>query len=321
MRILSGIQPSGALHLGNYFGAIEQFLRKQESGDELFIFIADWHALTTVRDSGELKKSVLEIAAAYLALGLDPERITLYRQSAIPEIQELNWILACLAPMGLLERAHSFKDKKAKGVEPTVGLFNYPVLMAADILIMNPDKVPVGKDQKQHVEITRDLAEKFNHNYGETFKLPEPEIPEDVATIPGTDGEKMSKSYNNTIDIFGTDPELKKQVMGIVTDSTPKGEALDYKKCNVYKLFKLFAHADEAHELAEKYRNGEVGYGDAKKILLEKIHNKFDPARTKFKELTGSPAKIEKFLEIGAKRAKEEAQKTLEEVRKKIGIK
>ena len=258
MRILSGIQPSGSLHMGNYFGAIEQFLRRQELNDELFIFIADWHALTTTHNSEELRKNILEVSAAYLALGLDPQKTTLYRQSDIPEIQELAWILSCLTPMGLLERAVSFKDKVAKGIEATAGLFNYPVLQAADILIMQPDIVPVGKDQKQHIEITRDLAEKFNNTYpprrtgAETLKLPEPKIPENVAVVPGTDGEKMSKSYGNTIDLFAKDSALQKQVMGIVTDSTPKGESLNPETCNVFKLFKLVASEADTNDLAEK---------------------------------------------------------------------
>ncbi|MFH1375084.1 MAG: tryptophan--tRNA ligase [Patescibacteria group bacterium] len=320
MKILSGIQPSGSLHLGNYFGAIEQFLRKQEGGAELFIFVADLHALTSTRNAEELKKNSFEVAAAYIALGLTGKKTILYRQSDIPEILELSWILSCLAPVGLLERAVSFKDKTAKGLEANVGLFNYPVLQAADILIMQADKVPIGKDQKQHLEITRDLAVKFNTTYGEILKLPEPEISKEVATVLGTDGEKMSKSYGNTIELFAEDGELKRQVMGIVTDSTPKGEPLDYTKCNVYALYKLLANEDEAHDLAEKYRNGELGYGDAKKLLLEKIHTKFDPARKKFAELVQNPDEVEKVLKAGSEQARKEALKTLAEVRKKVGL-
>lgn len=319
-RILSGIQPSGQLHLGNYFGAIEQFLNLQKSGAQLFIFVADWHALTSTRNPKELAENVRHVAAAYLALGLDPQKTVLYRQSDLPEILELSWILGCLAPTGLLERAVSYKDKVSKGLEATVGLFNYPVLQAADILILQPDKVPVGKDQKQHLEITRDLAEKFNTIYGETFKLPEPEIPEHVAVVPGTDGEKMSKSYGNTIDLFAEDNLLKKQVMSIVTDSTPRGQPLDYKKCHIYAIFKLIANENEAHDLAEKYRNGAVGYGDVKKLLLEKIHAKFDAARKRYAELIKQPDEIEKILKTGAEKARAEAQKTLHEVRKKVGL-
>ena len=321
MRILSGIQPSGSLHLGNYFGAIEQFLNFQEKSDELFVFIADLHALTTTKNAEELRRNSFEVAAAYLALGLIGEKTLLYRQSNVPEVLELNWILSCLAPMGLLERAVSFKDKVAKGLEANVGLFNYPVLQAADILIMQPDKIPVGKDQKQHLEITRDLADKFNSTFGETLKLPEAEIPKNVATVPGTDGEKMSKSYGNTIEIFAEEKVLQKQVMSIVTDSTPKGEALDYAKCNVFALFKLVANEDESHALAEKYRNGEVGYGDAKKLLLEKVLEKFGSAREKFEELRKNPAEVEQVLVKGEEKARTEARENLKLIREKVGLK
>ncbi|MBU1089306.1 tryptophan--tRNA ligase [Patescibacteria group bacterium] len=321
MRILSGIQPSGSLHLGNYFGAIEQFLNFQEKGAELFIFVADLHALTTTRNAEELRKNSFEVAAAFIALGLTGEQTILYRQSDVPEVLELNWILACLAPMGLLERAVSFKDKVAKGIEANVGLFNYPILQAADILAMQPDKIPVGKDQKQHLEITRDLAEKFNSTFNGNLKLPEAEIPKTAAVVPGTDGEKMSKSYGNTIEIFAEENVLKKQVMGIVTDSTPKGEPLDYSKCNVFALFRLLANEDEAHDLAEKYRNGEVGYGDAKKMLLEKILEKFGAARKRFAELLKNPAAVEKILENGGEKARAEARKNLRVIREKIGLK
>ncbi len=320
MRILSGIQPSGSLHLGNYFGAIEQFLNFQKKGDELFIFVADLHALTTTRNAEELKRNTLDIAAAFIALGLTNEKTILYRQSDVPEILELNWILSCIAPMGLLERAVSFKDKVSRGIEANVGLFNYPVLQAADILIMQPNKIPVGQDQKQHLEITRDLAEKFNSIFNGNLQLPEPEIPKKVATIPGTDGEKMSKSYGNTIEIFAEEAELKKQVMRIKTDSTPKGEPLNYSKCNVYKLFQLVAGENETRDLAEKYRNGEVGYGDAKKLLLEKILEKFGEARQKFTELQKNSAGIETILKKGAEKARAEAKKNLETIRKMVGL-
>jgi tryptophanyl-tRNA synthetase len=320
MRVLSGIQPSGHLHLGNYFGAIDQFLRRQASGDELFIFIADWHALTTTRDPAVLQQNVLEVAAAYLALGLDPTKVVLYRQSDVPEIPELSWILSCLAPMGLLERAHSYKDKTARGLAASVGLFTYPILMAADILAVQSEVVPVGKDQKQHVEITRDLAGKFNDAYGETLTLPEPEIPEAVAVVPGTDGQKMSKSYGNTVDLFGSDAELQKQVMGIQTDSKNLGEPLDPDSCNVFKLFELVANENEIVELAEKYKAGAIGYGDAKKTLLAAIHAKFDPARAQFAKLIANPTEIEKILKTGAEKTRAEAQKTLSAVREKVGL-
>ncbi len=321
MRILSGIQPSGSLHLGNYFGAIEQFLSFQQSGAELFIFVADLHALTTSKNPEELKRNSFEVATAFVALGLIGGQTILYRQSDVPEVLELNWILSCLAPMGLLERAVSFKDKVAQGLEANVGLFNYPVLQAADILIMQPDKIPVGKDQKQHLEITRDLAEKFNSTFSGGLKLPKPEIPKNVAVVPGTDGEKMSKSYGNTIEIFAEEAALKKQVMKIKTDSTPKGQPLDYAKCLVFQLFKLLANEAEEKDLAEKYRNGEVGYGDAKQILLDKILVKFGPARAKFEELRKNPAEVEKILAAGGEKARTEAQKNLAVIREKIGLK
>ncbi len=321
MRTLSGIQPSGSIHLGNYFGAIEQFLNFQKKGAELFIFVADLHALTTIRNAEKLRQNIFEVAATFVAFGLTGEKTILYRQSDVPEILELNWILSCVAPMGLLERAVSFKDKVTKGIEANVGLFNYPVLQSADILAMQPDKIPVGKDQKQHLEITRDLAEKFNLIFDGNLKLPEPEIPKTTAIVPGTDGEKMSKSYGNTIEIFAEENVLKKQVMRIVTDSTPKGEPLDYSKCNVFALFKLLANEKETHNLAEKYRNGDIGYGDAKKLLLEKILEKFDDARRKFAELRRNPDKVEKILEKGGAKAREEARKNLEVIREKVGLK
>ncbi|MFH0776842.1 MAG: tryptophan--tRNA ligase [Patescibacteria group bacterium] len=321
MRILSGIQPSGTLHLGNYFGAIEQFLSFQKKGEELFIFVADLHALTTAKNPAELQKNIFDVAATFIALGLNGEKTTLYRQSDVSETLELFWILSCLAPMGLLERAVSFKDKTAKGLDANVGLFNYPILQAADILIMQPDKVPVGKDQKQHLEITRDLAEKFNSQFSANLKLPEPEIPKKVAIVAGTDGEKMSKSYGNTIEFFAEENILRKQIMRIQTDSTPKGQPLEYAKCNVFKLFKLFANEAEEIELAEKYRNGEIGYGDAKQILFEKVLAKFGPARKKFIELKKSPEVVETILKKGAEKARGEAQKNLAKIRAKIGLK
>jgi tryptophanyl-tRNA synthetase len=321
MRILSGIQPSGTLHLGNYFGAIEQFLNFQKRGDELFIFVADLHALTTARNPDELRRNIFELAAAFIALGLDGAKTTIYRQSDVPEILELSWILSCLAPMGMLERAVSFKDKTARGLDATVGLFNYPILMAADILILSPDKIPVGRDQKQHLEIARDLAEKFNSKFGEILKLPEPETPKKVALVPGTDGEKMSKSYGNTIEFFAEEKVLRKQIFGIRTDSTPRGEALDYSKCLVFRLFKLFASESEEIALAEKYRNGELGYGDAKQILFEKVLAKFAEPRKKLAKLRKDPAAVEAILKKGGEKARAEAAGNLATIRAKIGLK
>jgi len=321
MRILSGIQPSGTLHLGNYFGAIEQFLNFQKRGDELFIFVADLHALTTAKNPNELQRNIFELAATFVAFGLDAGKTTIYRQSDVPEILELSWILSCLTPMGLLERAVSFKDKTARGLDANVGLFNYPILMAADILILSPDKIPVGKDQKQHLEIARDLAEKFNSKYSETLKLPEPETPKKVAVVPGTDGEKMSKSYGNTIEFFAEEAVLQKQIMRIKTDSTPRGEPLNYSKCLVFQLFKLFADESEEKDLAEKYRNGDVGYGDAKQILLKKVLVKFAEPRKKFEELQKNPDTVETILKKGGEKARSEAAKNLGAIRAKIGLK
>jgi len=322
MRILSGITPSGSgrLHLGNYLGAIQQFIARQQHGDELFIFVADWHALTAVHDAPQLQRNIYEVAAAYIALGLDPARTTLYRQSDIADIPELSWIFGTVASMGLLERAHAYKDKVAHGITPSVGLFTYPILMAADILIVRPDIVPVGKDQKQHIEIARDIATSFNATYGETFKLPEHEIPAEVATVPGTDGEKMSKSYGNTIDLFGTDAELKKQIMGIKTDSTPKGSPLDPDTCIVYQLYAHLATPEEKKTLADQYRRGAVGYGDAKNILLAKFHEIFDGARARFAELIAHPDEIDAIFSAGAARARTVTHTVLAEVRKKVGL-
>ncbi|MBN1258209.1 tryptophan--tRNA ligase [Candidatus Peregrinibacteria bacterium] len=319
-RVLSGIQPSGRLHLGNYFGMIKRMVEYQESSD-LFCFIANLHSLTSVTDGKALKKLTLEAAMDLLALGMDPKKSVFWVQSDVPEVAELTWVLACITPMGLMERAHSYKDKVAKGILPNLGLFNYPALMAADILIYQSELVPVGKDQKQHVEMTRDMAFKFNSVFGETFTIPEPDIAEEVATVPGTDGQKMSKSYNNTIPIFGTDAEIKKAVMGIVTDSTPVEACKDPSTCNVFKLYGLFASKKETDELAGKYKAGGMGYGNAKKMLLEKIMAEFKPFREKREYLEAHPAEVEKALEFGAGRARKIAHSTMEKVRAATGLK
>lgn len=318
-RILSGVQPSGKPHIGNYLGAIRQHIEMQKDY-ECFLFIADLHALTTVRDAELMRKQSYELAVAYLALGLDPNKTAFFKQSALPEHSELCWIFDCITKMPFIERAHAWKDAQAKGKkEVTVGLFNYPVLMSADILLYQPDLVPVGKDQKQHVEIARDIATNFNQTFGETFKLPDAFIKEDVAVVPGTDGQKMSKSYGNTIDLFGTDAELKKQVMGIITDSTPLEEPKNPETCNVFKLYKLFADKKEIQELAAKYKAGGMGYGDAKKTLLSKLMEYFADARTKYNELLPKKDYVYGILEDGAKRAKKVAANTLETAKKKIG--
>ncbi len=320
-RVLSGIQPSGVIHLGNYLGAIKQHIEMQQSSSyDCYFFIADLHALTTVRDPKKLAEMTMDVALTYLALGLDPEKTTFFKQSNVPEHTELAWILSSVTPMGLLERAHAWKDAVEKGAkEKTVGLFTYPVLMAADILIYKPDLVPVGKDQKQHIEITRDIATHFNSHFSETFNQPQELTPEDVAVVPGTDGQKMSKSYNNTISIFSPEPVIKKQVMGIVTDSTPVDQPKNPDTCNVFQLYRLLATPAEIADLKEKYQKGGYGYGDAKKLLLEKIMETFEPYRKKRIELEADLGYVDRVLREGADRARIEAKKTLDEVRKKIG--
>lgn len=318
-RVLSGIKPSGKLHIGNYFGMIKRMVDYQDSSD-LFCFIANLHSLTTLQDGPTMKALTLEAAIDLLALGIDPKKSHFWVQSDVPEVAELTWVLSCLTPMGLMERAHAYKDKVAKGIAPNLGLFNYPVLMAADILINQPELVPVGKDQKQHLEIARDLATKFNHQFGETFVVPEPDIISELATIPGTDGQKMSKSYDNTIPIFGTDKEIKKAVMSIVTDSKEVAEPKDPETCNVFAIYKLFASEDEQLELAAKYRAGGMGYGDAKKQLLEKINEHFKPYRQKRAELEANPSLVEAMLAEGADKVRKVSLETLNSVRRVTGL-
>ena len=317
MRILTGIQPSGKLHWGNYFGAMKNAFDLQSKG-EAFLFIANFHAMTSVRDGATLRAATRDVALDWLACGLDPVKTVFYRQSDVPEVQELAWYLSCLTPMGLLERCHSYKDKLAHGLDATHGLFAYPVLMAADILIMQSDLVPVGKDQKQHLEVTRDIAIKFNNAYGEIFKIPDGYIPDTIATIPGTDGQKMSKSYHNTIELF--DPSAKKKVMGIVTDSKTMEEPKEPEGNSIYELYKLFATPDEVAEMAANFRAGNYGYGHAKKALLEAYHRLFDPFKARREELAKDPAALEDILQDGAKRARAEAAKTMERVRAAVGL-
>jgi tryptophanyl-tRNA synthetase len=318
MRILTGIQPSGKLHLGNYFGAMKNAFNLQEKG-EAFLFIADYHALTTVRDGAVLRDQTMNVALDFLACGLDVEKTVFYRQSDVPEVQQLAWFLSCVTPMGLLERCHSYKDKLAHGLDATHGLFAYPVLMAADILMMQADLVPVGKDQKQHLEVTRDLAQKFNNAYGETFKLPDPFIPDNVATIPGTDGQKMSKSYNNTIQLFEDLKSIKKKIMGIVTDSKGLEEPKEPEGNSIYELYKLFATPEETEEMARNFRAGGYGYGHAKKALFEIYERTFAPFRAKREEMEKNLDYVEEILRKGAERAREEAAKTMDKVRKAVG--
>jgi tryptophanyl-tRNA synthetase len=320
MRILTGIQPSGKLHIGNYFGAMKPALELQEKGDA-YLFIANYHAMTTVKDGAKLREMTTDVALDFLAAGLDPEKTAFYRQSDLPEVHELAWMLSNLCPMGLLERCHSYKDKLAKGFAPTHGLFAYPMLMAADILIINSDIVPVGKDQKQHLEVTRDIAIKFNNAYGEIFKVPEPSIRESVAVVPGIDGQKMSKSYDNTIEIFATGKPLKKCVMSIVTDSTPLEDPKDPETCNVYALMKLFRNDEQMAELAERYRAGGMGYGHVKKELLEELDSFFGPMRAKREELANNMDYVEEVLRKGAMKARETAAPVLDSARRAVGLK
>lgn len=319
-RILSGIQPSGNLHIGNYFGMIKRMIKYQESSD-LFLFIVNLHSLTTVSDGPKLKKLTMEAAMDMLALGADPDKCYFWVQSDVPEVTELAWILSSLTPVGLMERAHSYKDKLAKGIKPNLGLFTYPALMAADILINQSEIIPVGKDQKQHVEMARDIAIKFNNTFGETFVIPEPEIPANIASIPGTDGQKMSKSYNNTIPIFGDENVIKKAVMGIVTDSKGVDEPKELEGNVVYELYKLFADPDEAKEMADKFKKGGMGYGDAKKMLLEKIQETFKPFKEKREHLAANPEEVEEILAKGAEKTRKISLKTMEKVRNATGLK
>ena len=319
LRVLSGIQPSGECHLGNYFGAIRQHVELQD-GNEAIYFIADYHSMTSVRDAEERRRLVREVALDYLGCGLDPARAILYRQSDLPETTELMWLLTSVTPMGLLERAHSYKDKIAQGLKPDHGLFAYPVLMAADILQYNPDIVPVGQDQKQHLEMTRDIAARFNHTYGsEVFKLPEPRILEDLAVIPGTDGRKMSKSYGNTLRMFWPKKQLKKAVMGIVTDSTPVDEPKDVKQ-TVFQLWALFADEAEREQMWSRAAAGGLGYGDVKKDLLERIVDRFAEAREKREELASRPDDVEDVLAAGAGRAREQMRSVLDAARAASGL-
>ena len=319
MRVLTGIQPSGVLHLGNYFGSIKQMLEYQGKSD-LFIFIANYHALTSLKDGKALRENTIDAAISFLSLGIDPNKATFWVQSDVKEVLELYWVLSSYTPMGLLERAHSYKDKVAKGIMANHGLFSYPVLMAADILLYDSQIVPVGKDQVQHVEITRDIALKFNNTHGEVLTLPKFKIDENVATVPGIDGAKMSKSYGNTINIFTTLKELKKQTGKIVTDSTPLEEPKEWENCNVYKLCKLFMDGDELLELQERYKSGKEGYGHFKATLKDKIWEYFSEAREKREYYLAHKDEVKDILNDGAKKARAIASKKMEIIREKVGI-
>ena len=319
MRVLSGIQPSGQLHLGNYFGSIKPNLEQVGKADQNFYFIVDLHALTTIHDAAQLKQFRMDAVLDLLACGFDPKKAVLFFQSAVPAHTELMWILSTVSPMGLLERAVSYKEKIEKGIPATVGLFTYPVLMAADILLYQANLVPVGRDQKQHVEIARDIAIKFNNAFGETFTVPEPVIRKEVAVVPGTDGQKMSKSYGNAIPIFGEESAIKKAIMGIKTDSRGATDPKDPDTCIVYQIHRLFLSDKDAKGLAEEYKGG-LSYGDAKKRLFETYMDVFGPMRAKRDELAKKPSQVLDILEEGAKKAEAEANKTMEKVRKSVGL-
>ena len=320
MRILSGIQPSGALHLGNYFGMMRPAIELQEQG-EAFYFIANYHSMTSLFDADERRKNTLDVALDFLACGLDPKRSVFFKQSDVPEHTELAWLLTTLTPMSLLEKCTSYKDKIAKGISPNHGLFAYPVLMAADILIYDSNVVPVGRDQKQHVEVTRDIAIKFNETYGQTFVLPEPRIREEVAVVPGTDGQKMSKSYGNTIEIFGDEKSIRKKIMGIITDTrSPAEPKPDAEKNIMLQLLKLVAPPDVAKSFEDRLRAGGLGYGDLKKALFEHYWNYFAAARARRTELAANLDHVNKILSDGAERARTIARPVLERARKATGL-
>jgi tryptophanyl-tRNA synthetase len=319
MRVLSGIQPTGRFHWGNYFGAIRQYIDLQDE-DESYYFIADLHALTTIRDAQELRQNTHDAALDLLALGLDPSRATLFVQSEVPEVSELCWLLMTGAPLGLLERCTAYKDKKARGIIADAGLFTYPVLMAADILAYDSDIVPVGADQVQHVEVCRDLAGSFNHQFGEVFVLPKAKVLDHSAKVPGTDGEKMSKSYNNTIEIFEEPKAMKKKVMRITTDSRPMEEPKEPESDHLYQLYKLFAADDEREAMAALYRRGGFGYGDVKKALAEAADKYFAEPRQRRAELAAHPERVREILSDGASRARRKAGEVLRRAQRACGL-
>jgi tryptophanyl-tRNA synthetase len=318
-RILTGFQPSGVLHIGNYFGAIRPIVEMQGRG-EVFVFLADLHALTSLQDAARLRDYSRTAALDLLACGLDPERTVFWRQSDVPEHSELMWVLSTVTPTGLLERAHAYKDKIARGQSANAGLFIYPVLQAADILLYDADLVPVGKDQKQHLEITRDVAGKINDAYGPVFKLPEPDIPENIATIPGLDGQKMSKSYGNTIDIFMDEKALRKRIMGIVTDSTPLEAPKDPEGSYLVELYRLFASPQEVAEMEASFRAGGTGYGHYKQQLFETVWTFFAPMRQRREQLLADPGRVDEILRRGADRASAVARNTMDRVRTAVGL-
>lgn len=317
--LLSGIQPSGIIHIGNYFGAIKQFVDLQDKYDS-YVFIADFHALTTIQNKDELSKNIIDVATDYLACGLDPKKVNLFKQSDIPEVTELTWYFNCITTMPFLERATAYKDANQKAKEVNVGLFDYPILMAADILIQDADVVPVGSDQKQHVEYARDIAQKFNKIYGETFKLPEPLIMKEVAIIPGIDGRKMSKSYKNTISLFGTDEEIKKSVMSIVTDSKKPEDKKNPDECKIFTLHKLFLKGNDLDDLRKRYENGGLSYKESKEMLFNEIINYIKPMREKRKYFEENKDEVVKILKDGGERVKLKVEEKMKYIRNKMGF-
>jgi len=318
--VLSGIQPSGNLHLGNYFGAVQQYLQLIESGHSCYYFLANYHALTSMRDRDRLLELTRRTAADYLALGLDPDRCAIYRQSDLPEVCELQWILTTVTPMGLLERCHAYKDKIQQGIPADHGLFAYPVLQAADILIVRANLVPVGQDQKQHIEATRDIAGYFNNSYAKVLTLPEGLIPEAVAVVPGRDGQKMSKSYNNTIELFAEEAELRSQIFSIVTDSAAVKDPKDPDRSTLYALLKLFCTPDQSAEWADRFRRGGLSYREVKQAVYDRFMDKFGPARTRRAQLLSQPEYVEEVLMRGVEKARAVARPLLRQVRAAAGI-
>ena len=300
-RVLSGIQPSGQLHIGNYAGAIQQFIAMQNT-HEMYVFIASYHALTSMRDAEQLRKNIRQVVVDYIAFGLDPQKTNIYLQQDVPAVTELTWLLECVCPKHMMDKATSYKDKVAKGIPSSIGLYTYPILQAADILAVDPDLVPVGEDQRQHIEITRDLASKFNHYFGEVFKLPQAMIREEAGVVPGVDGQKMSKSYDNTLDPFMAEKPLRKRIMKIKTDSLGVEDPKDPESCTVYQIFRALAgpNSEQTAALAARYREGGMGYGEAKQALFEFILEHFDEARKKRVELMNDPAYIDQVLKSGA---------------------
>lgn len=320
MRVLSGIQPTGKIHWGNYFGAIRQFIDLQSTPDQAYYFVANLHALTTIRDKAVLEENTLGVVLDFLALGLDPNKATLFVQSEVPEVSQLCWLLLTVTPMGLLERCHAYKEKKANGLTADAGLFNYPILMAADIIIYDSDLVPVGEDQLQHIEVARDVAARFNHLFGETFVLPKGYVLDNSAKVPGTDGQKMSKSYNNTIQVFEEQKQLRKKIMRIQTDSRPMEEPKNPDECPLFQLYQLFGDEQGIAELREIYAKGGFGYGMVKGLVADAAEKVFGPARERRAEWASKPKEVREILDAGAANARKKAKEVLLRAQENSGI-